>query len=191
MTAVVTHTNGATAEETSQRRCLACDKAFTPGTGQGRYCGRRCATIHGNQTAAMARASELVEDFEERLHRAIAQQLDRVLTLTITETVDAVAPAIVQREVAAVVPAAVKKEVAEQLKLRAEALASQADKQPAVAAPKRPPRQEGVPTNHSAQNAELEEAIQALSRKLHSLPHGWQQAVIQRGASGYQVKIAY
>ena len=89
MTAVVTHTNGATAEETPLRQCIACDKTFAAGTGHGgKYCGRRCATIHGNQMGALARASELVEDFDDRLRRAIALQLDQVLTLTVTEAVD-------------------------------------------------------------------------------------------------------
>ena len=124
MATATAHPNGATADETPLRQCLACDKAFVAGTGHGKYCGRRCATIHGNQTAALARAANLVEDFEERLDRAIAQHLDRVLALT----VDATLPPLVQGEVAAVVPAAVKEEVATQM---AAAMAEIAAKQAA------------------------------------------------------------
>ena len=183
MTTATAHPNGATVDETSLRQCLACDKAFAAGTDHGKYCGRRCATLHGNQTAALARAADLVEDFEERLHRAIAQQLDQVLTLAISKAVDAVAPAIVQREVAAVVPAAVT-----------EALATQAESQKAEHVPvchKPAESAKPPPKSWTQQNEEVERATQAITRRLHDLPTGWQQLTVARGANGFAVKVLY
>ena len=148
------------------------------GTGHGKYCGRRCATIHGNQTAALARAANLVEDFEERLDRAIAQHLDRVLALT----VDATLPPLVQGEVAAVVPAAVKEDVATQM---AAAMAEIAAKQAAEPTSKPPAK------NWAVQNEEVERAVQAITRRRHDLPTGWQQLTVARGPNGFQVKVVY
>ena len=178
MTAVVMHTNGATAEETPQRQCIACDTVFAAGSGHGdRYCGRRCATIHGNQMGALAPASELVEDFDARLQRAIALQLDQVLALTVTEAVEAVVPEVVQDEVAAVVPAAV-----------AEALAKQMESLKAshVPACDKPPTK-----SLAVANEETERAVQAIARRLHDLPTGWQQLTVVRGPNGFTCKVLY
>ncbi len=159
-------------EASTQRVCPQCSTAFTPGSGYGRFCSRRCAYFAGRGLATLETTSNLVQ---ETLPRLVAEALPGVVHETLPKVLpDCLTTGLLNEVLRPFIASVV-----------AEALSAP------IPEPQRKP-EKPQSYNRSAQAEGIERLEEALNRKLLNLPHDWKRigAVREPGGS-IRVEVVY